>query len=476
VSTLRATKSPLPTIAIIGGGAGGSLAAIHLLDRSERECRVVIVEPRERLGAGVAYSTAHPMHLLNTPAGEMSLFSNRPDDVVEWGRSRNLSLAHSDFLPRSLYGDYVAARLEQAQRSAEGRARLEWVREEVTALAGSRDEKLVLGLSGGGHLVVDAVVLAVGAPEPAPPPEIASSAIGRSQQFINDPWAAGALDSVPEDGDVLLLGSGLTMVDVAATLSEGRHGVIHARSRHGVLPLVHVGGQTSPPVVLDSPPSETALGLTRWVRASCAAATAAGTDWREIVREVRNQTASLWPALPIHEQRRFLRHAYRYWDIHRHRMAAPAGALMNELQAAGRLTVAAGNVSRVHPEQGDIGVKLVAGRRPAEQLRVAAIVNCTGPSGDVSRGTPLLRHLLERGVIRPHPIGIGIAVIAPGNPVAADGSVNARIHTIGFLRRGSLLESTAIPELRHQAEDIALRISRGGGDGRDLAGTLAVAS
>ncbi len=153
MAAARGSNGRETTVAIIGGGAGGAVAAIHHLERSTRASRVVMIEPREHLGSGVAYSTRHPMHLLNSPAGEMSLFSDRPDDVVEWASSRALDVSQTDFPARSLYGEYVADRLEASRRSAKGRAVVEWVREEATTLRRSRGGDLVVGLSGGGHVV-----------------------------------------------------------------------------------------------------------------------------------------------------------------------------------------------------------------------------------------------------------------------------------------------------------------------------------
>jgi len=34
----------------------------------------------------------------------------------------------------------------------------------------------------------------------------------------------------------------------------------------------------------------------------------------------------LWRRLPEHEQRRFLQHVARYWEVHRHRMAPQVAA------------------------------------------------------------------------------------------------------------------------------------------------------
>ena len=55
-------------VIIIGGGASGVLLALHLLRGRGRRFQATIIERREALGAGIAYATNHPDHLLNVRA------------------------------------------------------------------------------------------------------------------------------------------------------------------------------------------------------------------------------------------------------------------------------------------------------------------------------------------------------------------------------------------------------------------------
>jgi uncharacterized NAD(P)/FAD-binding protein YdhS len=72
------------TIAIVGDGASGTMAAMNLLREAQAPRAIVIVEPRERLGRGVAYSTTYREHLLNVPARGMSAFPDSPSHFLEW--------------------------------------------------------------------------------------------------------------------------------------------------------------------------------------------------------------------------------------------------------------------------------------------------------------------------------------------------------------------------------------------------------
>ena len=92
-------------------------------------------------------------------------------------------------------------------------------------------------------------------------------------------------------------------------------------------------------------------------------------------------------------------------------------------------------------------------------LRVASIVNCTGPTGDVRSGrSRLLETLCAAGTARPHPLGLGLDTCAGGALRDAHGQEHETLFAIGPLRRGELWETTAVPEIRAQAQALARRL------------------
>src|SRR6185295_7980190 len=117
------------------------------------------------------------------------------------------------------------------------------------------------------------------------------AALDGHPDYLADPWRPGALEAIPSDTPVLLVGAGLTAVDVVLTLTAGgdRDAPITAVSRRGQLPLTHTD-QVSPPsdVSLDDP--GTLRDLVRRVRRAAAEA----GDWRAVVDGLRPSIDRLW--------------------------------------------------------------------------------------------------------------------------------------------------------------------------------------
>ena len=458
-------------IVVVGGGAAGVLAAIHLL-RAAGEAGaaldVTVVEPDAELGRGVAYSTADRRHLLNVPAGAMSAFPDRPDDFVDW-RCRNGCARSSaaGFAARIDYGRYLRATLAAAVPAF---ARLEHLRTTVESCRPS-GRGLLLSCVDGTELQADAVVLATGLRPPGT--GWAPAGLTSSGRFVRDPWAPGALDAIEADADVLLVGTGLTMVDVAVTLADPRR-VLHAVSRRGRVPAAH----TSRPAARLAGGDElraAAAGLELLdadrVRALVRDTVRAGVrecgDWRAAFDALRPLTQRLWSQLDDADRRALLTDV-PWWDVHRHRMPPATAAVVARMRADGRLRVGTDELVDACVSEGSVRVTLASGRR----LEVAAVVNCTGPDGDVRReaGT-LVAGLVATGRAVPGPLGLGLRTRG-GRLLDRQGSAAAPVFTLGALRRGELWESTAVPEIRDQAARLAGDVLAAAGARRHAADTV----
>jgi uncharacterized NAD(P)/FAD-binding protein YdhS len=420
------------TTFVIGGGCSGTLAAIHLLRSTGN--RVVLAEPGP-LGGGLAYGNTDRRHLLNSRAGAMSVTDDDPGDFVAWCRRRDPSMDGDSFAPRAWYGDYLRDRL--AAGAARNPGRLEVHCGRIAELRLARGARPVACAADGREFAADAAVLAVGHAAPVDPPW--AGGLRGSPRYVSDPWAGA---EVPTDGPVLLIGTGLTAIDVALGLA-GRADVV-AVSRRGLLPQSHVDGACAP-TAAPALAGERIAPLMRRMRV----AAAAGPDWRAAVDAVRPGTDDIWRSLPPASRDRFLRHAARWWDVHRHRMAPPIAAEVARLTGSGRLRVSAARVERA--AAGPRGVSVTMDGRTC---RFAAVVNCTGPGSPLRH--PLVAGLIADGAARSGPHGLGLDTDEAGRLTDRAGRPWPGIHVVGPARRGRLWETTAVPEIRAQAERLAL--------------------
>jgi uncharacterized NAD(P)/FAD-binding protein YdhS len=452
------------TIAIIGAGFSGTTLAVHLLREAPPGLeRLYLVERAEGRVGGVAYRTPSASHTLNVPAGRMSAFEDDPDDFLRSVRRREPALTGGSFVPRREYGEYLADTLDDARRSSS--LPLVRVAGEVVSVEDA-DDGLVLGLGDGRRLRADHAVLAIGNYPPSDPP-VGDGSVFTSIRYARDPWAGDALELDGRE-DVLLVGSGLTMCDVALALRDAhQQGRIHAISRRGLLPQPHRLSAKPPPhldrpATLDNWPSS-AVGLLRGLRREVRERAGEDVDWREVVTSIRADTPALWQRLDADERGRFLRHARPYWETHRHRSSPETAHAIEELVETGRLELVAGSLEALDEQEGGIVATIRRrGASASETLRVGKVINCTGPDTDLTRvRDPLVAALRRDGLIRPDELGLGLDTDDEGRLVAADGSASGRLTLLGPLRKGLLWEHTAVPELRVAAKRVADRLARG---------------
>lgn len=433
-------------VAIAGGGFSGTMLAVQLLRRG---ARVTLIERARAPGRGLAFGAADSMHLLNVRAGNMSAWPDDAGHFVRWLDARAGGGAAS-FAPRREFGAYVVQQLADAGAAAPGN--LEIVRDDVVDLASGADS-VAMTLAGGRRIEADATVLAIGNLPPPPP--------GRGLDrlapdvWIDDPWAADITRGLGPDDAVLVIGTGLTMVDMALLLeARGFEGPILALSRRGLIPQAHADGaapekRTSAPDSLSSP-------LIREVRRR-----GETIGWRHAVDELRPFTQNLWRSATSTQRGRFLRHLRPWWDIHRHRIAPEVAARMQAMIDRNQLRVAAGKLASVDPVAAGAAVTWRSrGSETVERIEVARIVNCTGPEADLPRSPePLLRALLKRGAIRPGPNGLGLDVDQEMRVIGESGAADPRLFAVGPITRGVLWEIVAVPDIRVQVAELAARLA-----------------
>jgi uncharacterized NAD(P)/FAD-binding protein YdhS len=457
----------IPRIAIIGGGCSGTLVAARLLRDARGPAHVILIERSPPPGQGVAYGTECEEHLLNVPAARMSAWPEEPDHFLRWARERagdhgvREPIGDEDFLPRRVYGLYLADIIGQAQGRAVSDVTLETVAGEAIDLE-EAEEGGRITLADGRTIVARSVVLALGN-LPGEYPIRRPLKFYHGPRYVHLPWAPGALERIGKHEDILIVGAGLTAVDIIVKCRAlGHSGVIHALSRRGLLPQGHRSGL--PPYSAFLAPESlptTVRGAFARLRKEVRAATARGDDWRAVVDAIRPLSQALWLGFSWDERARFMRHVRPFWEAHRHRIAPATASIIQSLEADGRLKFHAGRlVSLRDASEGASALVKIRGKEDFMALRVAKVINCTGPRTDYSKYQhPLLINLLAAGLISHDPLALGIAALPSGEVLRYDQKPVGWLFTIGAPLKGVLWESTAVPEIRVQAQILARQIA-----------------
>jgi uncharacterized NAD(P)/FAD-binding protein YdhS len=438
-----------PTVAVIGAGFSGLLTALHLV-ADPLGPSVRLIERAHSFGRGAAYSTGNPDHLLNVRVANMSAYPDDPEHFTRWLATHEGWSSHGGFVTRGVYGDYLQDLLRQAlENTAAGRLLLEQD-EAVDVRPAGEGWRVRLAL--GREIEAQAVVLALGVLRPAPP-AVANEALLSSPRYIGDPWDPAARLEEAAD-DVLLTGTGLTMIDAAVTLwRPGRR--FWAISRRGLVPRAHA------PVAANIPELH-AAGSPREILAAVREASGDG-QWRETIDALRPQVRGIWENWSQAQRSSFLRHLRPWWDVHRHRLAPSVARRIGLLMRSRELVVRAGEITGLTPNREGIEVTWrPRGGTLTRRLSVDAVVNCAGLLGDLDRAQePLLQRLLARGHIRPDPCRLGAEVDPTSRLIGAAGASEHGLYAVGPLTRGAFWEITSVPDIRTQAAEAAQAILSG---------------
>jgi len=453
-------------VLIVGGGLSGTMLAVQLL-RLPGKRQILVIEPRQELGRGEAYSAVELGHTLNGNAARMSVDPDNADDLTQWltayiadggwpeSDQQNVPISEL-FPPRGIFGLYAQQRLAEAK--ALSASTVEHVRAEVVDLEVD-EHAMLLTLSDGQQLRGAFAVLATGMFPAARTPQTESSGLNAAAV---DPWDVQAMTQLDPQSTVLIIGSGLTMVDAVVSLEQAGHrGPIEIFSRHGLLP--HVRRQ--PPAWVDFLGEDHSLRsprqLLREVRRHCKLALEQGIDWQAPLDTVRAHIGRLWSQASEAEKRQFVRHIRPWWESHHHRSPPLSAELVARLHGEGRLRIRAASYKGLVPSQGDVTIRLrPRGEQAIVQVSGAALINSSGIEYDWRRvARPLPRQLLKRGLIQPGPLALGIAADVSGAVLDANGQVSQRLFAMGPPLRGMWWESTAVTDVAIQAKALAARLA-----------------
>jgi uncharacterized NAD(P)/FAD-binding protein YdhS len=432
------------------------MLAVHLL-RQSKTLSITVMERGLLPGRGRAYSSPHRFHLLNVPAGEMSAFADDPEDFVRWGKVHfDAGLQERSFPPRWVYGSYLEQLLERT-RSEYGRERLQWLHDEALSLR-RRGRSVAVQTKSQPEIVARAVVLATGNFPAANPRVLGLEAPGSA--YFQFPWSAEAIENLHPTDSVLLLGSGLTSLDLIMALrSKGFRGTIHVLSRKGLFPRARRRQHSVEPwpMFWNKRSPRTVRGLLRLIRSQVEMAAQKGIDWRAVIDSLRPVTQNIWQSLAIEERKRFLRHLRVYWDVHRHRAAPEIADILSDMQAEGQVCLHIGMLTRYFSLEKGAKIKYWDRREGCKKkLLVDRVINCTGSETDCRRiDDSLIVSLFVQGLSRPDALLLGLDMDEHGELINYKGNSSRLLYAIGPPRKGSLWETTTVAEIRQQAVDVA---------------------
>lgn len=452
------TRARVHTVAVIGGGMSGTLFGLKLA-AARPDFHVIVIEATRRIGRGLAYGACSPQHLLNVPISRMEVglkpgfadwLQANPNarEALSTGLEESGGDLHGVFVPRALFGAYLEERLEEALVTGDGPG-LSLIRGEAVRVLARPDR--TIRLSDGREIPVDAVVLATG--------NLAPRAPGGPDQwfydspgFVPDPWAPDAFEGLALDDPLLLLGTGLTTVDIVLKLTAAGHrGPILATSRRGLLPQVHAGGGTWP-AFLEAALPASPRRLMRLIREQIAAAEARSIPWQRVFDAARPAIPAVWSSWSSREKRQFLRHLRTRWDVHRHRMAQRIHDAVQAETARGRLEILPARLRGYRLAGDKIEVTLAPRTGGERRFTAARVVNCTGPRRDAGAiAIPLLADLRDQGLALPDDLGLGLETDNCAL-LDTDRRTSTWLFALGALTCPQWWEITAVPEIAVQVD------------------------
>ncbi|MBE0436242.1 MAG: FAD/NAD(P)-binding protein [Methylomicrobium sp.] len=449
-------------IVIIGGGLSGTLIAMRLASQSNGPTVILIEKRPELLGRGIAYQNDFTHQPLNVVAAGMSIFEDKPMDFVDWLNSNRFKYKHliktnspQAFVPRKIFGDYIVEQLENVQQSSAGRLRIRI--DEATSILDEGNRKHVV-LASGLKLQADHVVFALGN---FPPSDIFPnhSLLQSDSRYHGSPWSDTIYRDLVGDENLLLVGAGLSAVDVLLGLNlRNFAGKVTVISRRGRFPLSHDLSHASIPLAL--PENKHPRSLFLWIRTFIR--NNGNVPWPAIIDGLRPLTKKVWLHWSIDEKRYFLKRIRPFWEIVRHRIPAESQSLLQSLIDSDLLEIKEGYIIDGRPTDNGIEVDFYAENKRSRKT-FQKVINCTGPESNYRKVRfPVIRELIERGTMMTDELGLGIKCTPEGRIINAHGNLEEGLWCIGPMRKSVLWESTALREIREQATELSklLRISR----------------
>ena len=442
-------------VIIIGGGLSGSLLAMQLA-RSPGGSEVVLIEKNpEFLGRGVAYQYDFTHQPLNVVAGGMSLFPDKPLDFVKWLEANHFRYNHlidqvspEAFIPRKIFGDYVLENLEKIQQEVSERLQIR-IDEAISIMDFGKRKTVVF--ASGNALHADHVILALGN---FPPADLFAThnPVQNDPRYFASPWSDRVYSDIKGDEDILLVGSGLTAVDIVLGLIVRKfRGKVTMLSRRGVFPLPH--DLTHQAISITVPENYSPRKMLLWVRYLMRKNPE--VPWSVIIDGLRPYTQKIWLQWIVSDKQYFLKKIRPYWEIARHRIPSASSERLNNMMEKGQLVLIKGTIEEASVSSNGIEI-LYRSESGLNSQVFQKVINCTGPESNYRKVRfPIIVDLIARGKVKIDELGLGIKCTPEGSIINDQGEVEQGIWCIGPMRKAVLWETTALRELREQSSALA---------------------
>jgi uncharacterized NAD(P)/FAD-binding protein YdhS len=254
--------------------------------------------------------------------------------------------------------------------------------------------------------------------------------------------------------DVTIIGSGLTMIDALILLHYNSFsGQIHIISPHAFIPQSHM--ETNSPSAkpfLEKNKSYGLLELFSLVNKQFKAAKNENLNTQNIIDVMRPHLQSIWLNFSLLEKYQFLSHLRHKWGVARHRAPNQSMDVFNQLINSGTIKLIKGRVFNIETKDKSFEISYKNSESNDLTFKTDLIINCTGPQSNYNEIPSLLvQNLIKNNIIEPDSINYGINA-------SKNGEISPNVYTIGPPLKGILWESTAIPEIRLQAKELASKI------------------
>lgn len=454
-------------IGIIGAGFMGTMTAIQLIKKTNQPIEIILVNDQDNFAKGIAFNPYSKKQLLNVIVSKMSAYSDQPEHFLDWLMlhpkylSKNRDMVASAFVPRALYGDYLVELWQNAQKEAAKKdIKITTIVAEVEDLKVSKDH-FSLTIEGK-KIEVDQCVIASGNLLPRNP-RIRNVDFYASENYYQNPWALESVTKLKADQSVLIIGNGLTMVDtVLGLLEHGFTNSIYSISPNGFNILPHrYSGAPYPNLTKELSDKVSLRDMVSLFNKHVKSVRELGLTAEPIVDSLRAHTQTIWKNLSEAEKAYFMSKLRHLWGVARHRIPLQIHDKIQQLRINRRLNVISGNIIDMNENKHAIKVDFRDNKtKQVKSIVVSRVINCTGPETNIENlEQSFLKNLLDRGVISQDALKLGLNADTETFEVKNQKGVSVpKLYTAGSLLKGELWESTAVNELRAQADKLSNRI------------------